>query len=75
MFRKVIYSTITVLTAEMAENRHLANSGYTRTRAPVLGPNEFYINTKRFRKDIYSTIPALTAEMAENRRLANSGYK
>jgi hypothetical protein len=34
----------------MAENRRLANSGYKWARAPVLGPNEFYINTKRFSK-------------------------
>ena len=29
--------------------RRLANSGYKWARAPVLWPNEFYINTKRFR--------------------------
>ena len=43
---------ITVLTAKWWYNRHTANSGYRLARASVLGPNMFYINTKRFTKII-----------------------
>ena len=45
-----------VLADKMVVKCSIANSGYKYARVPVLGPNDFWINTKRFIKVLTETV-------------------